>query len=237
MIISDLGTQDVASRLRLHPDQEIRLYQASVDVLVKLHKLTPPSELNHMTAQRGADMVAVVGEYYSRSDVSDLQREMHAALEAHAPSADTLALRDFHAENLIWRDAHEGLDRVGILDFQDAFVAPAGYDLASLLRDARRDVEPDTVETMITYFSEQIGAGPAFRTQLACIAVQRNLRILGVFGRLSLTTGKAHYLDLIPRVWNDIQTDLADPALRRLQQVIFDTIPAPTPTLLSDLKP
>jgi aminoglycoside/choline kinase family phosphotransferase len=237
MIISDLGTQDVAAWLRIHPEQEKRLYQSSVDVLLKLHKMTPPSGLDRMTAQIGADMLAVVGEFYSHGDVSDLQHEMHTALRAHAPVADTIALRDFHAENLIWRNAHKGQDRIGLLDFQDAFVAPAGYDLVSLLRDARRDVGPDTVEAMISYFSEQIGAKSEFRTQLACIAIQRNLRILGVFGRLSLKMGRVRYLDLIPRVWGDIQSDLADPALGKLRQVIRDTVPMPTPTLLAGLKP
>ncbi len=237
MIISDLGTQDVASWLRAHPTQEKKLYQTSVDVLLKLHKITPPQDLERMTAQSGADMLAIVGEFYSRGDVADLQREMRMALDVHAPTADTLALRDFHAENLIWRDTHKGLDRVGLLDFQDAFVAPAGYDLVSLLRDARRDVGHETAEAMMAYFTESIGAGPEFRTQLACIAIQRNLRILGIFGRLSLKMGKARYLDLIPRVWGDIQTDLTDPALKYLRQAISDTVPAPTPELLAELKP
>ena len=237
MIISDLGTQDVAAWLRQHPTQEKALYRSSVDVLVKLHHIPPPDNMERMTAQTGAEMLEIVGEFYSRANVADLQREMLVALNAHAPIADTIALRDFHAENLIWRDAHEGLDRVGLLDFQDAFVAPAGYDLVSLLRDARRDVGPETVEAMIAYFSEQTGAGPDFRTQLACIAIQRNLRILGIFGRLSLKLGKPRYLDLIPRVWSDIQSDLADPALHQLRQVIFDTVPEPTTTLLAGLKP
>ena len=237
MIISDLGTQDVAAWLRQHPAQEKALYRTSVDVLVKLHHIPPPDNMERMTAQTGAEMLEIVGEFYSRANVADLQREMLVALNTHAPIADTIALRDFHAENLIWRDAHAGLDRVGLLDFQDAFVAPAGYDLVSLLRDARRDVRPETVEAMIAYFSEQTGAGPEFRTQLACIAIQRNLRILGIFGRLSLKLGKPRYLDLIARVWSDIQSDLADPALHQLRQVIFDTVPEPTTTLLAGLKP
>jgi aminoglycoside/choline kinase family phosphotransferase len=237
MIISDLGNHDVAAWLRAHPKQEMALYRTSADVLVKLHNIRPPDDLGRMTAQSGADMLDLVGAFYCRADITDLQRQILAALEAHAPIADTLALRDFHAENLIWRDTHKGLERVGLLDFQDAFVAPAGYDLVSLLRDARRDVNQDTAETMITYFSEQIGAGPAFHTQLACVAIQRNLRILGIFGRLSLKMGKARYLDLIPRVWGHILTDLEDPKLAQLRQAVLDTVPAPTKKLLAGLKP
>ena len=237
MIITDLGNHDVAAWLRAHPEQEKTLYRTSVDVLVKLHKITPPDDLDRLTPQRGADLLDLVGPYYCRTDITGLQREMLAALQTHAPVADTLALRDFHAENLIWRDAHQGLDRVGILDFQDAFVAPAGYDLVSLLRDARRDVGEKTADDMITAFSEQIGAGLGFRTQFACIAIQRNLRILGVFGRLSLKYGKARYLDLIPRVWGHILTDLEDPAIAKLRQAVLDTVPEPTDALLAELRP
>ena len=236
MIISDLGNHDVAALLRARPEQEMALYRMSVEVLVKLHNIKPPDDLGRMTAQVGADMLDPVGMFYCRADITDLQRQMLVALETYAPIANTLALRDYHAENLVWRSAHEGLDRVGLLDFQDAFVAPAGYDLASLLRDARRDVGQDTTEEMITYFSEQISAGPTFRTQLACVAIQRNLRILGVFGRLSLKMGKVRYLDLIPRVWGHIMTDLEDPKLTRLRQAVLDTVPAPTKELLAGLR-
>ena len=236
MIISDLGNHDVAALLRARPEQEMALYRMSVEVLVKLHNIKPPDDLGRMTAQVGADMLDPVSTFYCRADITDLQRQMLVALETYAPIANTLALRDYHAENLVWRSALGGLDRVGLLDFQDAFVAPAGYDLASLLRDARRDVGQDTTEEMITYFSEQISAGPTFRTQLACVAIQRNLRILGVFGRLSLKMGKARYLDLIPRVWGHIMTDLEDPKLARLRQAVLDTVPAPTKELLAGLR-
>ena len=39
---------------------------------------------------------------------------------------------DFHAQNLIWRPDRLGLDRVGIIDFQDAVLSDPAYDLASL---------------------------------------------------------------------------------------------------------
>lgn len=237
MIISDLGNHDVAAWLRVHPEQEMTLYRTSAEVLVKLHNIPPPDGLDRLTSRVGTDLLDLVGEFYSRADITDLQNEMFAALEEHAPVADTLALRDFHAENLIWREAHKGISRVGLLDFQDAFVAPAGYDLVSLLRDARRDVSHDTAEAMIAYFSAEIGAEPGFRTQLASIAIQRNLRILGIFGRLSLKMGKARYLALIPRVWGHILTDLNDPALARLRQAVLDSVPAPTEKLLAGLRP
>ena len=52
----------------------------------------------------------------------------------------TWVLRDFHSPNLIWLPERQDIARVGLLDFQDAVIGPAAYDLASLLQDARVDV-------------------------------------------------------------------------------------------------
>ena len=57
----------------------------------------------------------------------------------------TWVLRDFHSPNLLWLPEREGVARIGLLDFQDAVMGPAAYDLASLLQDARVDV-PEMME-------------------------------------------------------------------------------------------
>jgi Predicted phosphotransferase related to Ser/Thr protein kinases len=152
------------------------------------------------------------------------------------PTPDTLALRDYHAENLIWRPDLDGLARVGLLDFQDAFVAPLGYDLASLLRDARRDVPDDICAAMVAHFMAATGAGAEFPAQLACLGAQRNLRILGVFARLATEMGKTRYIPMIPRVWAQLQKDLAHPALSDLRDVVADLLPPPDAALLARLQ-
>ena len=57
-------------------------------------------------------------------------------------------LRDFHSPNLIWLPERRELARLGLLDFQDAMMGPAAYDLASLLQDARVDV-PEATEVAL----------------------------------------------------------------------------------------
>ena len=61
-------------------------------------------------------------------------------LRKPAAAAKTWVLRDFHSPNLIWLGERDGIARVGIIDFQDAVLGPAAYDLVSLLQDARIDV-------------------------------------------------------------------------------------------------
>jgi aminoglycoside/choline kinase family phosphotransferase len=235
ILLGDLGKTDFSQLLRDSPSEEPLLYQSAADVLLKLENVDPPKHLKRMTPAVGAEMVAIIGTHYSLTPTEDLCAQVHHALEAFAPEANTLALRDFHAENLIWREGELGTDRVGLLDFQDAFVAPAGYDLASLLRDARRDVCPTVVAATIDYFSECTNAKGPFHTSLACLGVQRNLRILGVFARLVTELGKPRYLTFMPRVWQHIIQDLQNPALAELRQVVMDTIPEPTPKKLAEL--
>ena len=233
MVIADLGSDDFAAWLRLHPSDQKTLYSAAIDVLAHLDKSAIPVGLTHLTPEVAADMVDIVGSHYARHPLPDLHSAISKAFTAHVGPPNTLALRDFHAENLIWRPQHASTDRVGLLDFQDAFVAPAGYDLASLLRDVRRDVPAELAEEMITYFCSKTNVGPNFRVQLACLGVQRNLRILGVFARLATEHGKTGYLKFMPRVWAYILADLAHPALARLRDVVHDTVPAPADTHLA----
>jgi aminoglycoside/choline kinase family phosphotransferase len=85
-----------------------------------------------------------------------------------------LILRDFHAENLLWLPGRAGLARVGLLDFQLAQLGQPGYDLVSLLQDARRDVAPETEAAMIARFC----CGTRARRPL-CRALRRSGRAAG----------------------------------------------------------
>ena len=206
------------------------------EILVKLEQAAPPAGLTRLTPTVGAEMIGILSHHYRTADLSRLQNCLQAALADILPEPETFALRDFHAENLIWRASETGIDRVGLLDFQDAFVAPAGYDLASLLRDARREVSPETVAATIGYYADQTGrALTRVQTEISTLAVQRNLRILGVFAKLACVDGKARYLQFMPRVWQHIMTDLARDALAPLRAAVLETLPAPTPEYLEGL--
>lgn len=235
LLLSDLGRDSVAKWLDQHPTEALPVYRASTDVLIHLVKLPLPA-LTRLTPQVAGEMVAITGTHYAQRPLPDLVAAVTRAMVALAPTPDTLALRDYHAENLIWRPDLDGLARVGLLDFQDAFVAPLGYDLASLLRDARRDVPDDICAAMVAHFMAATGAGAEFPAQLACLGAQRNLRILGVFARLATEMGKTRYIPMIPRVWAQLQKDLAHPALSDLRDVVADLLPPPDAAVLARLQ-
>jgi len=64
-----------------------------------------------------------------------------------------------------------------------------------------------------------------FLFDYAILGAQRNLKILGVFARLSIKFSKDRYLDYIPRVWGYIIGNLKHPVLSDLQSWLLEVMP------------
>lgn len=130
----------------------------------------------------------------------------------------SLVLRDYHSPNLIWREERAGLDRLGIIDFQDAMIGPAAYDVASLAMDARVTIPAELESAILEAYVEASRAAGAFdRTAFeeayAIMAAQRNSKILGIFVRLDRRDGKPQYLKHLPRIRSYLGRALSHPAL------------------------
>jgi aminoglycoside/choline kinase family phosphotransferase len=232
LVLEDLGPTHFAEWLTLRPHDETMLYSAASDVLIRLHRTAPPSGLTVLDPDTAATMTDLACEWFGSGPQTRAAQALHDAvgnaMAAHADGPMVIALRDFHAENLIWRDGRAGTDRVGLLDFQDAFLAHPAYDLASLLRDPRRDVSLPLADKIIAGFVAESGADDAaFRAAFACVAAQRNLRILGIFARLIRRDGKPRYAAFMPRVWSYLQEDLRHPALADLRRAVVHALPEP----------
>ena len=133
----------------------------------------------------------------------------------------SLVLRDYHSPNLIWRGGRSGLDRLGVIDFQDALFGPAAYDVASLAQDARVTIparlERATVEAYCTARrAHGVFDRDAFDRAYAIMSVQRNSKILGIFVRLDRRDGKPHYLAHLPRIRDYVARSLGHEALAPL---------------------
>jgi N-acetylmuramate 1-kinase len=243
LLLEDLGDDLFARLLATDPTREVDLYAPAVDVLLHLQAAPPPPGLLNLTAQDWAQAAGFALDWYAfaatgaKPDPKKFYRALTAALEAHADGPRVLILRDYHAENLLWLPGRDGLRRVGLLDFQLGQLGQPGYDLVSLLQDARRDVRPETEAAMIARFAAAWGEDPdRFAAHCATLGAQRALRILGVFARLGLVAGKPHYLSLIPRVWGHLQQNLAHPALAELRPICNALLPPPTPELLRKIE-
>lgn len=192
ILMEDLGDQMLARLLEKTPDAARPAYDATAALLDCL-KAHPPEGLSAPDASAMAEMVALTFEFVPDSDAlrDALMGTLAEAITLHAPGDPVLSLRDVHAENLLWLPDRSGHARVGLLDFQDALLLPEGYDLASLLDDPRR-VVPEAWRT-------ELIAAHSNPARIATLSLQRNLRILGIFRRLSTEFGKPSYAAFLPR--------------------------------------
>ena len=158
-------------------------------------------------------------------------------LEKPAAAPRTWVMRDFHSPNIIWLGDRTGILRVGIIDFQDAVLGPAAYDLVSLLQDARIDVAEQLELTLLTRYIKARRAAdgqfdPASFAELyAIMSAQRNTRLLGTFARLNRRDGKPQYLRHQPRIWTYLSRSLAHPALSAFREWYAANVPPPLPDL------
>ncbi len=234
LLLEDLG-DDLYPRTVAHDGaSERQLYETAADVLRHLQSCPAPSGLPDLSPAGWADAATLAIHWYGRAATGTSADDcaftacLATLIARYADGPRVLILRDYHAENLLWLPGRSGLARTGLLDFQLAQMGQPGYDLVSLLQDARRDV-PEGLERHIL---DRIGAGPEFTAAYAVLGAQRALRILGIFARLCLVSGKPAYLPLIPRVWGHLHRNLAHPACRPLATLCADLLPAPTPALL-----
>ncbi|WGW04558.1 aminoglycoside phosphotransferase family protein [Tropicibacter oceani] len=238
LLLEDLGDGLIA-RLAQQGGDEKRLYLCATQALVELHAHPAAPGLPKATPERLAGMIDLAFDWYTQA-----QSAKPAAIAAflpilqqHALPADVMVLRDYHAENILFLPDRHGAAQAGLLDFQDAMEGHRAYDLVSLIEDARRDVDPQTAEACIRHYIAATGLPEdGFRASLAVLGAQRNLRILGVFARLAATRGKPHYIDLIPRVWRHLQSDLRHPALAPLRDLLADALPKPDEPHLARLR-
>ncbi len=203
------------------PD-EGSLYGLAVDLLVALGHAPVSDGFPLMDRDYLAREISLFAEWWPSEGGADLTSEVESWVavwrEAHVLALEAppcLALRDFHAANLMWLGERDGIAKVGLLDFQDAVIAPLPYDLVSLLKDVRRDLPEGLEAHMVARFAAAFPdiESKAFRTAYAILGAHRNLRIAGVFSRLARRDDKSGYLKYLPRVWRHIETDLAHPVL------------------------
>ncbi len=152
-------------------------------------------------------------------DRSVLAEGFHQLSAEIASWPRVLCHRDFHSRNLM---LHEGL--LYWIDFQDARMGPATYDLVSLLRDSYVDLDSEMAAELAEGFRQKALPGEArtvFNRRFALTAVQRNLKALGTFGYMAMVRENPVYLPHVPRTLSYLRATLArHPELSALRRVL-----------------
>lgn len=249
LITEDFGTEGVIAGSP--PAPMIERYQAATDMLAMLHSKTLPDTLPLLPHRDYAIPifdteallieVGLMPEWYLpdrgaapsevlQAEFIALWRDLLTSIEV---TVRTWVLRDFHSPNMIWLPERDGINRVGVIDFQDTVLGPPAYDVVSLLQDARIDVPEATELALLSrYIKARRTAAPdfdaaGFAELYAIMSAQRNTRLLGTFARLNRRDGKPHYLKHQPRIWTYLTRSLAHPRLAEFRAWYERYVPAP----------
>lgn len=150
--------------------------------------------------------------------------------------------RDYHSRNLMVTER----DNPGVLDFQDAVIGPVTYDLVSLLRDCYIAWPRQRVEAWALAHREKlVQAGllgdvdaEHFLRWFDLMGVQRHLKAIGIFARLSLRDGKAGYLGDIPRTMDYVTSVGArHPELSAFREFLLARVLEPARMVLGGERP
>lgn len=140
-------------------------------------------------------------------DEQQMLQQVFTALRQRALAQPQVVVhRDYHSRNLmLLTQPRQDLQSLGVIDFQDAVVGAATYDLVSLLRDCYVRWPPSWVMDLAADYWQQareqglyLHDWPVFVQDFDWMGMQRHLKAAGIFARLQLRDGKDGYLADIP---------------------------------------
>ena len=190
-----------------------QLYIKAIDKILNMQLLLKINTLNKYSKTILLGEMSLFDEWYLRQnkklflnikEQSDLDEVLNRIVATNLLQETYFVHRDFHSRNLMILQDND----LGILDFQDAVLGPITYDLVSLLKDAYIEIEEqDMIDLVIKYWERAIGNNllqkgdfANFFMQFELMGVQRHLKVLGIFSRLSIRDKKDHYLKDLPLV-------------------------------------
>jgi hypothetical protein len=233
MLLEDLGDRMLLSAL--NPDTVDGYYHSAFAVLRTL------AAVGHPTPALPAYDQALLSEELSRfgewfveallgHSLQDREKALIAGfgkllLERALEQPRVLVHRDFHSRNLMLLADGE----LAAIDFQDAVMGPVTYDLASLLKDCYIHWPANRVRQWALEYKDSLNLAAVdsisdsqFLRWFDWMGLQRHIKVLGTFARLSLRDGKSGYLEDLPLVIRYVEETLAqyageEPAFAGLQ--------------------
>ena len=212
-----LYQEDLGSRHLSAEEDAAGAYGKAANLLLEMKWRTALHEPSCLAYHRSFDAAAIRAELkefqtfgLTAPDTAGvLDSELDALARRMASLPVIFSHRDFHGDNLLVRPDGS----LAMIDFQDAFLAPGSYDLASLLTDrgAADRVGWDTVERLAHDSGDEAG--------FWLCALQRQLKVAGRFVNLE-RKGKTGYARHLPATWKVIARALPKAGAGRLQELL-----------------
>jgi aminoglycoside/choline kinase family phosphotransferase len=212
LLIEDLGP--TLMRQELNDDSVEGLYAEALSCLLHLQRCPTESlDLPVYSRERLRQEMNLFSDWFVPKLLGHNPTEVELAMlntwfthleNSALEQTQVFVHRDYHSRNLIYRNGSPP----GVIDFQDAVTGPVTYDLVSLLRDCYIRWPESSVERWALCYANiamQAGVMPPvseerFMRWFDWMGLQRHIKVLGIFARLSLRDGKHGYLNDLPLV-------------------------------------
>ncbi len=218
--IEDLGDVSIYKKLKNKYVNKLKYYKKIISLLyvlqkIKTKKIKTFNNTNYIIPKYSKDklfkesklfldwyVVKVVKRQKQKMVKNNLKKIIKILLKKIKNKNNMFVHRDFHVSNLI-----EYKKKIAIIDNQDALYGNLAYDLASLIDDVRLKTSSSLKEKIFKYFLKKNKSinKKNFKNDFDVLSVLRNLKIIGIFARLSSRDKKHYYLKLIPHAWKLIE--------------------------------
>ncbi len=202
VLLEDLGNTTFLQAL--NKNNRINLYKKAIDEIIKIQIIDcKNNNLPYYDKILLKSEMQLLIDWYLTKNTNNIHKQQllnifHILSENAINSLQVLVHRDYHARNIMIIK-----DKLAIIDFQDAVIGSNTYDLCSLLKDAYLELSENDIQTLLNYYYTQTNIDieySQFKKQFELMGLQRHLKILGIFKRLSIRDGKHQYLNDIPLV-------------------------------------
>jgi N-acetylmuramate 1-kinase len=215
LLLSDLGRQTYLQAIRAGADPG-PLFEDAIDALVQMQSrsLADPDALRGLPPYDAALLwreARLFTEWYlprhlgvtlSGPQLQELEAAVGRLVDSALAQPRAFVHRDFMPRNLMVSEPNPG-----VLDFQDAVVGPLAYDPVCLFKDAFWSWPVAFVDDGLQRYHGLARAlkvplpedRAEFARQADWMGLQRHLKVLGIFARLTYRDGKAHYVADTPR--------------------------------------
>ena len=236
-LIEDFGTNTYTNLLK-NGESEYKLYNLATDILIYInsHSKNLENKLPKYTNKKLIEEVLLFLQWYwpaiykkppKKKIINEFIKIWKNLLNQNLKTKKVLVHRDFHIDNLFFLKKRKNLKACGLIDFQDAVIGPSSYDLLSLLEDARRDVNKKIIIKMYNKFKKKLSQKEKkiFDREYKVLSINRHLKVIGIFSRLSIRDKKKSYLNHIPRLWKLVEQSLDFNSLSELKRWINEYFP------------
>ena len=237
--IEDLGDETILTTLKKNKNK-IEIYKKIFLLLIRIQKINKEKILTfkksyyHLPKYSKKKLIEEANlftQWYlptklSKKEIKKVKNKLdkifRKLLSKLKIKKKVLVHRDFHISNIMFHKK-----KLFIIDSQDAVYGNPAYDLASLIDDVRFKTTRNFKNHLLqTYFKlEKKIKIEKLKNDFEILSVLRNLKIIGIFTRLSLRDKKHKYLKFIPHAWKLIQDRSEDIKFKELNVLLNNYIP------------